>query len=80
MEEEMIGGGGGYSWACNVTDRGNADLSFSMGRRGRGGEAMGGEAESGGLKKGRSVGSRWAISSSFGSVSNRMRETNPEGN
>jgi hypothetical protein len=40
---------------------------------------MGGEEESDGLKKKRPIGPQWLVSS-FGPVSNRIRETNPEGN
>jgi hypothetical protein len=32
---------GGNGWACIVMDRGGADLSFGMGRWGRGGEVKG---------------------------------------
>jgi hypothetical protein len=48
---------------------GSADLSFGMIRRGRGREVMGGEGESGRLKKkGRHIGPRWAVSSSWAGV------------
>jgi hypothetical protein len=51
------GGGGVNGWVCCVTDGRGAYLSFGMGRWGRGGEAMGGEGESDGLKKkGRPIG------------------------
>jgi hypothetical protein len=56
------------------------DLSFGTERRGRGGEPMGGEGESGGLKKkGRPIGRAWPFLV-LGLVSNRMREMTPEGN
>jgi hypothetical protein len=47
---------------------GGAYLSFGIGQwgRGRGREVMGGEGESGGLKKkGRPIGPHWAVSSSW---------------
>jgi hypothetical protein len=54
---------------------GDTDLSFDTGRRGRRGEAIGGEGESGGLKKkGSPIGSCWSVFISWSNV--QLNEAN----